>query len=137
MWLSLGVSSISFAQASFEIKGSIVDVGTLEPIAGASIIGENTFAVSAGDGEFTLKNVSRGTHTFKVNHIGYAPEVFTISVAREMKKVVIKMKELPATLEEVVIIGKTKDREIKELPMVSYEVESAEVGSRKQWHRSS
>lgn len=122
IWLSLGLCSISFAQSSFEIKGSIVDAGTLKAIAGASIIGENTFAVSTSDGEFIIKNMPQGTHTFKVSHIGYVPEVFTAFVGGEMKMVVVKLQALTTTLEEVEIVGKSKDREAKELPRVSYRV---------------
>lgn len=119
IWLYFSLCSMSFAQTSFEITGSIVDADTSKPIMGAAIIGENTFAVSDSDGNFILKNVPKGTQTFKVSHIGYAPEMLTVLVGRETEVVIVELKKSTTELEKIKIVGKTKKREIKELPLVS------------------
>src|SRR5690606_27807241 len=79
------------------------------------------FAVSSNDGEFTLKNVSEGSHTFKVTHLRCAPEYFDLEVNSKTPKLIVALKESNTILEEVQLLGKTKEKLAKEQPLVTVE----------------
>ncbi|WP_100610116.1 TonB-dependent receptor [Confluentibacter lentus] len=119
--LSFSLCSLSFAQKTFTIKGTVINAQTQSPIVGATIIGEGLFAVSSNDGAFTLKNVSEGFHTFKVTHLGYTPEFFDLEVNGNSEKVIVALKESNTVLEEVELLGKTKEKLAKEQPLVTVE----------------
>ncbi len=58
---------------STKVKGKILEVGTKEPLIGASVMIKGTIKGDAtnADGEFTINNVDSGTQTLVVSYIGY------------------------------------------------------------------
>lgn len=122
IWLCFGLCSFGFAQNSFQIKGYVLNTNTLEPIEGATIIGDNLFSISSTTGEFIINNVDKGAYTFTVNHISYTSKIITINVGLEMEAVSILLTENSNTLEEVAIHGKSNQRIINETPIVSHSV---------------
>ncbi|AUP80944.1 TonB-dependent receptor [Flavivirga eckloniae] len=122
IWLYFSLCSIAHAQDSFKIKGIVINANSLKPIEGANIVGENLNTISNANGEFHVENLSKGAYTLKVTHLGYIPEMFTIQADSKKTEVIIAMKIAATILKEVEIRGKTKKREISELPTVSYTI---------------
>ncbi|UOB17468.1 TonB-dependent receptor [Abyssalbus ytuae] len=122
-FLSISLCSSSLlAQQSFTIKGVVINSNTMEPVTEVNIKGENLFAISSFNGEFFISNISKGRYHLKISHIGYITEYMTIEVDRNIDNIVIKLKESVTNLEEVQVLGKTKNQKAKELPVITYEV---------------
>ncbi|WP_246143009.1 TonB-dependent receptor [Tenacibaculum adriaticum] len=100
----------------------MINANTLQPIEGANIISKGLFAISSVTGEFTIKNVTEGTYTFTISHIGYNPKTLMIEVDPKMENLHISLSESTTTLKEIEVHGKTKKREAKELPITTVQV---------------
>lgn len=122
VWLFSSLFSIVLAQNSFQIKGFVVNANTLQPLEGATIIGEGLVTISSDTGEFTIENVAKGIYVLKASHIGYNSETVTVKVGSEMKDLKFYLKEATTVLEEVQLLGKTKEKKAKEQPLVTVEV---------------
>lgn len=95
------LSGIDQQQATFTIKGTIVDVQG-EPVIGATIQvkGSTTGTITDIDGNFSL-NVSKNS-TLQITYIGYITQEI---VVRNATKLRITLAEDTKTLDEVVVIG--------------------------------
>jgi len=122
MWLCFAICSMACAQDSFQIKGSVIDASTQEPVEGANIIGEKSFAISSSTGEFIINNVDEGTHTFTVSHIGYTADTLKVTAGPGMKEAIVPLTETTTALDEVEVHGKTKRQAARELPTVTHAV---------------
>ena len=122
VWLYFSLCSITFAQDSFPIEGSVVNANTLQPLEGANIIGKGLFSISSATGTFTIKNVVEGTYSLTISHIGYSSETVTITVGPKMDTLKVYLKESVTELEDVEVNGKTHKREAQELATVSHTV---------------
>ncbi len=85
---------------SAQVKGTVQDAATGEPLVGVSIVkdGSSVGAVTNLDGEFTI-SVALGT-PLKITYMGY--ETQTVKAAQGMT---VKLKELAQELSDVVVIG--------------------------------
>ncbi|MDB2606889.1 TonB-dependent receptor [Zobellia sp.] len=122
VWLFISLCSTTFAQDSYQIKGVVLHAKDLTAAEGATIVGKKNFAVSTATGAFTIHNVSKGTYTFTVSHIGCQPTNISIDVGPNMKELKIFLIESATVLEEVKVNGKTKKREALEVPIVTQTV---------------
>lgn len=100
--LLLSLTSMVSAQ-QFTLTGSVVDKNN-EPIIGASVLikGTNNGIITDLDGNFTLKNVSKG-NVISISYIGYQSQNITINGAQ--KPLIITLNEDTKTLDEVVVVG--------------------------------
>ncbi|MUU77103.1 TonB-dependent receptor [Winogradskyella sp. HL2-2] len=119
LWLSISLSSVVFAQHSFNIKGVVLDSKTLQPIEGVNIIGENLFAVTASTGTFSISDVSKGNYNFKISHIRYSPKIVSVVVSSDMELIKVVLEESTTSLNEIAVTGQTKKRLAKETPIVT------------------
>ncbi|WP_246296569.1 TonB-dependent receptor [Winogradskyella vidalii] len=108
-----------FAQDSFQIKGIVASSNTLQPLEGVNIIGKGLFSVSSASGAFTIKAVTKGTHTFTISHLGYTTQTINVDVGPNMEALKIFLDESTTALHEIQVNGKTKKRLNKESPVVS------------------
>jgi len=85
-----------------EIRGTVTDAKTIEPIIGASIkiVGTSSGAITGLDGSYHIRNVSVGTLALKVSYSGYHVRD-TVVVVEETKALV----HLDVVLELWVIRG--------------------------------
>ena len=74
VWLCFSLYANVFAQDVFQIKGSVVNANTLQPIEGATISGNHLFSISSSKGLFSIDNVRKGPYTFTVSHMSYTPK---------------------------------------------------------------
>lgn len=119
VWLYFSLCSIAFSQNSFQIKGFVKNINTLQPIEGANIVGKGLFSISSAKGVFNIKNLDKGSYTFKISHIGYISKTITINVDAKIETIEVYLKEASTILEEVEVHGKSKHRVAKETPIVS------------------
>lgn len=108
-----------FAQDSFQIKGVVASANTLQPLEGVNIIGKGLFSVSSATGTFTIKDVTEGTYTFTISHLGYTTKTIDVEVSPNMEELKIFLDESTTALQEIEVNGKTKKRLTKESPVVS------------------
>jgi len=122
IWLFFGLYSMALAQNTYQIKGVVLHAKDLSPAQGATIVSKNLYAVSTENGAFTINNVAEGTYTFTVSHIGCQPATMNVEVQQNIKEIKVFLLEAATELEEVKVNGKTKNREAKEVPIVTQTV---------------
>mgnify|MGYP001953233162 CR=1 FL=1 len=108
-----------FAHDSFQLKGTIADAKTLQPLEGVNIIGENQYSISSATGTFTINNVSKGTYCLTISHLGYTSQTICIEVGPNTEVLEVFLEESTTALQEVEVNGKSKKRINKESPVVS------------------
>ena len=86
------------------IKGTVTDKRLNDPIIGASVLVEGTSngTITDMDGNFSLKNVSKG-NVLVVSYIGYQPQRLTIDDNQTTFRIMLT--EDTQTLDEVVVVG--------------------------------
>lgn len=89
-------------QQTRQIKGTVLDAVTGEPIPGANIVepGTTNGGITDMNGNFSIQLIGTG-NTLTISCIGYSPQ--TIKVTSET--VIVKLKEDLQILEEVVVVG--------------------------------
>lgn len=107
--------AISSGAARVNIRGTVFENQTLQPMQGATIKLYNdkdsmiTGTVTAANGRFLLPNVRAGKYTMKVSFIGYKVQVFGITLperAGNFKVSDIMMREDATIMKEAVVEGK-------------------------------
>ena len=90
------LTSVSmFGQSTFEVNGTVVDKATGEAVIGGSIKlmaqPDSSFVegtTTGAQGEFSLKNVKKGTYALQVSYIGYATKSISVDLTHQKKKAV-------------------------------------------------
>ena len=94
------------------IKGTVKDISTGEPLAGAtvSVVGTTTAAFTDETGSFELKNLKIGSYTLIINYISYQSETLSDLKVLESTPLVldIRLKPDDQTLDEVVVVGQMR-----------------------------
>ncbi|MQA92270.1 MAG: hypothetical protein GEU90_18925 [Gemmatimonas sp.] len=117
--LAAGASGRSFAPVSVDrrtaphrtegtITGRVVDAQTQRPLASAQVFVLETSigALTRADGSYQLTNVPDGTHTIRVQLIGYTGQDQTATVAPGSSSVVdFEMAGEALALDEIVVTG--------------------------------
>ncbi|WP_373789679.1 TonB-dependent receptor, partial [Bacteroides heparinolyticus] len=112
--------SVSAQTGGGRIAGIVIDDSGEEPLPGATIfIEELKKGVAAnGHGEFSFSDIPPATYTLTVKFMGYHAQTSKITVGKERgKKIIIRMKAQSQSLEEVIVMGKSEARKIREQAM--------------------
>ncbi len=124
-FLGLPVLFIWFSGYSFSapvqdltqtVKGQIVDVQSLSPIPGATVLISTTDpvkgAVTDVDGYFKIEKVPVGRHTIQVSFVGYENKVIPEVLVGSGKEVVlnVQLSESLIEMEEVIISAASQDK---------------------------
>ncbi|WP_278846183.1 carboxypeptidase-like regulatory domain-containing protein, partial [Porphyromonas gulae] len=122
LFLSLMLMSLSVSAQTGggRIAGIVIDDSGEEPLPGATIfIEELKKGVAAnGHGEFSFSDIPPATYTLTVKFMGYHAQTSKITVGKERgKKIIIRMKAQSQSLEEVIVMGKSEARKIREQAM--------------------
>ena len=99
MFFSLVMSLLTcvsmFGQSSFDVSGTVVDKATGEAVIGGTIklmvLPDSSFVegtTTGTQGEFSLKNVKKGTYALQVSYIGYATKSISVNLTQQKKKTV-------------------------------------------------
>lgn len=73
LFFVLGVSWLAAQEKSGQIRGTVKDVATGEPLIGVNVVLKGTSLGAASDiyGKYVINNVSSGSYTMKFSYIGY------------------------------------------------------------------
>jgi len=120
--LSCLLAMLLFAGGLFAQKGTVS--GKMVDETGQSIIGGTVRCVELGtgtisdiDGNYALQ-VPAGTYTFQFDYLGYGTDVQTITVESGATNTVnISLGEDAVGMEEVVVLGRRKDRLVVDSPV--------------------
>ncbi|MBK6264114.1 TonB-dependent receptor [Marivirga sp. S37H4] len=116
-----------------EIKGTIKDTETEEPLIGATVILENTRFGTTADlqGEFTLPNVPSGNYTLKVSYVGYGTYTSNIELSSTQTVLnlgVITMEQSTVGLKEVSVFASVV--EDRKTPVAISTINAKEISER-------
>ena len=122
LFLSLVLMSISVSAQTVggQIVGVVVDDSGEGPLPGATIFIEELKKGKVSDkhGEFSFPDIPFGTYSLTVKFMGYRTTVKKVTVGKEsVKSTVIRMKSQSQSLEEVIVMGKSEARKIREQAM--------------------
>lgn len=107
------ISSFSIAQNITEIKGSVIDTETNDPLVFATLVikGTNISTVTNTNGKFILKApIDTQNKILSVSYLGYKEKEITISSLKK-KNNKIKLEESATVLAEIDLINLPKDAE--------------------------
>jgi len=118
VFLMGGTPAVAAGQEPGTIRGTVVHDATLQPAVGAqvSVVGTGRGALTNSSGDFLILNVPSGTHTLRVEMMGYATTERTVDVpAGGVVQVELEMSTEAISLDELVVTGQpgaTKRRAI-------------------------
>ncbi|RRD91106.1 TonB-dependent receptor [Bacteroides heparinolyticus] len=119
--LTASLFGLLSAQAqTARMTGVIIDANNEEPLVGANFYIEQlkNGKVAGRNGEFSIGGLDAGTYTATVSYIGYHKQSLTISLrAGETRKLTIRLKPQSQSLDEVIVMGKSEARKIREQAM--------------------
>lgn len=102
------------------IVGTVIDDAVGAPLIGATIFIEELKegVVTDEHGDFSFSDIPIGTYTLTVKFMGFQVQTLKITVGKEHgKKIKVRMKALSQSIEEVVVMGKSEARKIREQAM--------------------
>lgn len=110
---------------SFTLSGLVRDDATNAPLAGASVLLENTFRGTATDaeGNFALQKLPQGNYTVQVRYLGYQSERLAISLNGD-RQVEVRLK-VERMLTDEVVVSATRASTVT--PMAVTNVSKAEL----------
>lgn len=119
-------------QALGTITGRVIELGTRQPIAGATITLDESRAVIAGDdGAFRFPSVTPGAHRVVVKRLGFAPanRRFTLDDGATVN-LTIEMEASANTLDQVVVTGTVTETERRAVPNAMTVITSEDIERR-------
>lgn len=122
LFLSLMLTSISVSAQTGggRITGVVIDDSGEEPLPGTTIFIEELKKGIATDeqGDFSFSDIPTGTYTLTVSFMGYRTQTRKVTVGNERgSKIIIRLKADSKSLDEVVVMGKSEARKIREQAM--------------------
>ncbi|NMC99227.1 MAG: TonB-dependent receptor plug domain-containing protein, partial [Bacteroidales bacterium] len=99
------------AFCQFTINGKVLDEEN-QPLSLANVMLENTFngTYSGVQGDFTLKNVKKGTYHLKVSFIGYETFVQKIEISADISNLKIVLKKAAFIADEIIVQATRSDK---------------------------
>ena len=122
LFLSLMLMSISVSAQTGggRITGVVIDDSGEEPLPGTTIfIEELKKGIATNEhGDFSFSDIPTGTYTLTVSFMGYRTQTRKVTVGNERgSKIIIRLKADSKSLDEVVVMGKSEARKIREQAM--------------------
>ena len=122
LFLSLMLMSVSVSAQTGggRIAGVVIDDSGEEPLPGTTIfIEELKKGIATNEhGDFSFSDIPTGTYTLTVSFMGYRTQTRKVTVGNERgSKIIIRLKADSKSLDEVVVMGKSEARKIREQAM--------------------
>lgn len=122
LFLSLMLTSISVTAQTGggRITGVVIDDSGEEPLPGTTIfIEELKKGIATNEhGDFSFSDIPTGTYTLTVSFMGFRTQTRKVTVGNERgSKIIIRLKADSKSLDEVVVMGKSEARKIREQAM--------------------
>jgi len=99
---------VAAQQATGTVAGEVTDARTMRPLAGAQIqvTGTNRGTLASQNGSFQIGSVPTGTHTIRVQMLGFRTEEREVEVeANETVTVNVELTQTALALDEIVVTG--------------------------------
>ncbi|WP_448790248.1 TonB-dependent receptor [Bacteroides graminisolvens] len=127
--------SLTYGQAVQNIKGTIKDENSQEPLPYASVVIQNTIYGTTTDnqGNFILKGIPVGRYDLAVSYLGYEILIIKEIMVTSSKEVILEitLKENISQIGEVIVTPKiNKNRPLNKMATVSAQMLSVEEASR-------
>jgi len=101
------VNALIWAGATDQIKGTVTDKETKQPVIGASVlvVGTTRGAMTNGDGKFVISQLEPGIYTLRITHVHYQTvEVTDVNVTSDLvTEVSVSLEKKTAELEKIVV----------------------------------
>ena len=116
-WMILLVSLFAFVCQTkaqhVRLSGQVVQEGSGEGVEFASILLKETgqWAITDGQGRFTINHISKGQVTLTVQCLGYQKRVLPMTLLRDVDNLKLKMKQESLKLDEVTVTARRKTDE--------------------------
>lgn len=126
--LLISLATPSLAQTNNgRIEGIIIDNATEEPLEGATIFIEELQKgeITGKGGAFYLNNLPLGTYTLTIQYIGYQTKTIKLTLSGiKPQKEIIRLEREVLSLNEVVVMRKSKARKLREqaMPVTVYDM---------------
>ncbi len=115
LFFILAIPVVSFAQVRYTLQGTVVELKSGEPLVSATVsVKENNtlWAETDEHGKFKLK-MPKGDYTLVVSLVGFEALEQKIQI-EEDSRINISLAEQTETLEQVMVVGKSKAQLLKE-----------------------
>ena len=124
--------AIPAAAQSGTIVGTVTDASTQRPISGAQITIQGTTqgTITNEDGRFTLTNLPAGTHTVRVQIIGYERASETVELAEGATEMVNFELGTSAVALDAVVVTAIGEQQTREIANAIGKVDAAEINER-------
>lgn len=101
------ISSAASAQATFSVRGRVLDRASGEALPGTSVgvVGTTQGGVSDGDGNFRITSLAPGTYTVRASFIGYQNLEQKVTITNADATVTLRLAEDNTTLNEVQVVA--------------------------------
>jgi iron complex outermembrane receptor protein len=98
-------------EAQHRIAGKVLDKSSRQPMAGASVVLENTYSsvVAGQDGTYLIKNLKTGNYTIGVTYLGYLEVVKSLRLERDTI-IDFELEQSPVLQDEVIITATRADQ---------------------------
>lgn len=98
-----------FKMSAENIKGTVIDKTTKEPLIGAAIQiqGSNSGTVTDFDGNFQFTSLNQGTYTLIISYVAYIPETVTVQ-SGNTDNLLIELTQDNQNLAEVTVVARKK-----------------------------
>ncbi|WP_321332810.1 TonB-dependent receptor [uncultured Bacteroides sp.] len=125
----------AYGQTVQNIRGTVKDESSQEPLPYASVVIQNTQLGTSTDnqGNFMLKNVPVGRYNLTISYLGYEPKIISEVMVSSSKEVILEitLKENISQIGEVTISPKVnKSMPLNKMATVSARMLSVEEASR-------
>lgn len=129
--LIFGITGAVFAQS--DIRGTVTEAGSGEPIIGANLLLMGTNQGNATDlnGEYVIRNVQPGTYTLRVSSVGFVTITEEITVGSSDMELDFEMEMTSASLTSMEVFASRSDQTTPvAFSDVNKEVIQQQLGSR-------
>lgn len=95
------------------VAGRVIDESSRQPIEFASILIKESgqWAITDGNGHFSIKGVSTGKNTMTVQCLGYATHTLVLTITQDIPRMNIRLKQESLKLDEVTVTARRKQDE--------------------------
>ena len=128
--LGLLCTQISFAQNIGTITGKVVDVKSLLPLEGATVLVDGTTigVITDEKGFFTIENISTQTYNITASYLGFESQTIYNVIVKSVgtADLLFKLTETTEALDEVVV-AKSSFRTTRETPLSTQSLSAVEI----------
>lgn len=130
-FMFVGLSLLSLVvKGQYSLTGTITDCLSRAPLSGATVelVGQQKTVQTDAQGQFSLQDLSKGTHHFYVSQDDYKGHFFKVSIKRNEKNYIFALcKNKEIEVGEVVVTATRRERNLKNVPITVQVITAEEI----------